>query len=184
MITRKKIKTPIIISLFIFMACTATVMTERAYFDAELLLRDLVEECAKREDTVIRLDATGRMIVEDTLESSEPCASLDIALRGAERGVGMCTGDNSTSKHRARLNGTRQAAQESRLSIHVKKHSPHPPCPQMWRCMLCTLGHASCRCCQRLNLMPTQRLVAISVHACIWRACTMSGWHLDQVHCT
>lgn len=58
----------------------------------ELLLRQIVAECSKKEDTVLQLDPQGRkLVVLPKLPPDAPCPSLDIALRGVERGVGMCT---------------------------------------------------------------------------------------------
>jgi hypothetical protein len=66
--------------------------TTAAYRRRELLLQQLVEECAKREDSVITLDsARRRMVVQPSLDDDTSCPLLDIALRGSERGVGMCT---------------------------------------------------------------------------------------------
>lgn len=62
-----------------------------AYIHMELLLRQFVTECAKREDTVLQLDSQGQLQVLQKLPSDAPCPALDIALRGSERGVGMCT---------------------------------------------------------------------------------------------
>lgn len=61
------------------------------YISTELLLRQIIAECTKREDTVLQIDAQGQLQVLPKLPSDAACPSLDIALRGAERGVGMCT---------------------------------------------------------------------------------------------
>lgn len=61
------------------------------YISTELLLRQIIAECAKKEDTVLQIDARGQLQVLPKLPSDAACPSLDIALRGAERGVGMCT---------------------------------------------------------------------------------------------
>lgn len=65
--------------------------TASAYIHMELLLRQVVAECAKGEDTVLQLDSTGQLQVLPHLPADAPCAALDIALRGSERGVGTCT---------------------------------------------------------------------------------------------
>lgn len=65
--------------------------TASAYIHMELLLRQVVAECAKGQDTVLQLDSTGQLQVLPHLPTDAPCAALDIALRGSERGVGMCT---------------------------------------------------------------------------------------------
>jgi hypothetical protein len=57
----------------------------------ELLLRQVVAECAKGEDTVLQLDSQGQLQVLPHLAADAPCAALDIALRGSERGLSTCT---------------------------------------------------------------------------------------------
>jgi hypothetical protein len=61
------------------------------YVANELLLREITQECAKRQNSVLQLDAAGRLQVLPSLPADAPCGALDIALRGSERGVGMCT---------------------------------------------------------------------------------------------
>lgn len=65
----------------------------KAYIKSELLLRQVVEECAKGEDTVLQLDQlqAEQLQVLKHLPEDAPCPAMDIALRGSERGVGMCT---------------------------------------------------------------------------------------------
>ena len=64
------------------------------YWVRELQLRQATEACSKHEDTVIALDkSSGHLIVSNQLDvaSDADCPIMDIALRGQERGVGMCT---------------------------------------------------------------------------------------------
>lgn len=56
----------------------------------EMLLRQIVDECSKREDTVLYVDNSHKLVVSKEIDPSH-CPILDIMLRGAERGVGMCT---------------------------------------------------------------------------------------------
>lgn len=59
---------------------------------SETLLASIVAECAKRQNTTLMLDADGSTLVTSNASLySAPCNHLDIALRGLERGVGMCT---------------------------------------------------------------------------------------------
>eukprot|EP00775_Hariotina_reticulata_P012551 gene12551-12684_t len=56
----------------------------------EMLLRQIVDECSKRQDTVLHLDSKRQLVVTKSI-NPQHCPLLDIMLRGAERGVGMCT---------------------------------------------------------------------------------------------
>ncbi|KAF6265542.1 hypothetical protein COO60DRAFT_1697805 [Scenedesmus sp. NREL 46B-D3] len=51
----------------------------------------IIEECARREDSVLQLGREGQLQVLPSLPTDAPCPALDIALRGGERGVGICT---------------------------------------------------------------------------------------------
>uniref|UniRef100_A0A383W5F7 Uncharacterized protein n=1 Tax=Tetradesmus obliquus TaxID=3088 RepID=A0A383W5F7_TETOB len=63
-----------------------------AYVRNELLLRQIVEECVRRQNTVLQLRPhQPQLQVLPSLPDDAPCPPLDIALRGSERGVGSCT---------------------------------------------------------------------------------------------
>jgi hypothetical protein len=72
----------------------------------ELLLRDIVAECAKGDDTVLQLDPQGRLQTLQQVPFDAPCPALDIPLRGSERGVGMCTDVAQYLLHMGRTGST------------------------------------------------------------------------------
>jgi hypothetical protein len=57
----------------------------------EQALRELIDACAKRQDTVTYLDGEGKVVVQQAFNVSDPCPLVDVFARGPERSVGMCT---------------------------------------------------------------------------------------------
>lgn len=81
-----------------------------AYIHMELLLRHIVAECSKGEDTVLQLDPQGRVQVLQQLPFDAPCPAMDIPLRASERGVGMCTDVALYLLHMGRIGSTGRGA--------------------------------------------------------------------------
>ncbi|WIA39978.1 hypothetical protein OEZ86_013408 [Tetradesmus obliquus] len=56
----------------------------------EMLLRQLVEECAKQQQSVIHLDSQRRMVTSSSI-NPQHCPALDVVLPASERVFGTCT---------------------------------------------------------------------------------------------
>lgn len=50
------------------------------YTREQQLLKQITEECARRQDNVIRVSPLGTMVVEETFDPDAPCPLLDIPL--------------------------------------------------------------------------------------------------------
>ncbi|WIA19693.1 hypothetical protein OEZ85_005621 [Tetradesmus obliquus] len=55
-----------------------------------MLLRQLVEECAKQQQSVIHLDSQRRMVTSSSI-NPQHCPALDVVLPASERVFGTCT---------------------------------------------------------------------------------------------
>ncbi|WIA22750.1 hypothetical protein OEZ86_009707 [Tetradesmus obliquus] len=62
----------------------------RIHVADERLLRLVVEECAKREESIIWLDKEGQMVVQEALDFKQ-CPTMDVLLPGRDRDLTTCT---------------------------------------------------------------------------------------------
>ncbi|KAF6265543.1 hypothetical protein COO60DRAFT_962986 [Scenedesmus sp. NREL 46B-D3] len=62
----------------------------RVHVADERLLRLIVEECAKREDSVIWLDKDGQMVVQEAVDFKQ-CPTMDAVVPGRGRDLSTCT---------------------------------------------------------------------------------------------